>query len=193
MLLDSTSSKFWIQYGLGPEKRGPTWCWWSEDPFKNHEAIIRYPFHVKLVYSVCWHLHLFSKVLVFIALANCFTSLSTFMRWRRKWQPTPVFLRGESHRRQPWSMRSQSQTRLKRLSSSSQLLCLPFCIKPSLYIHTYIHTIKLDFQTPWRGQGCLIHCCIPSAWHIADSQKRSDKQTIFLFGAKMLWLHKSRI
>ena len=26
-------------------------------------------------------------------------SLSTFMHWRRKWQPTPVFLPGESHRR----------------------------------------------------------------------------------------------
>ena len=27
-------------------------------------------------------------------------SLSTFMHWRRKWQPTPVFLPGESQRRQ---------------------------------------------------------------------------------------------
>ena len=29
---------------------------------------------------------------------NCATSLSlfTFMHWRRKWQPTPVFLPGES-------------------------------------------------------------------------------------------------
>ena len=29
---------------------------------------------------------------------NCVTSLSffTFMHWRRKWQPTPVFLSGES-------------------------------------------------------------------------------------------------
>ena len=26
-------------------------------------------------------------------------SLFTFMRWRKKWQPTPVFLPGESHRR----------------------------------------------------------------------------------------------
>ena len=25
-------------------------------------------------------------------------SLFTFMHWRRKWQPTPVFLPGESHR-----------------------------------------------------------------------------------------------
>ena len=45
--------------------------------------------------------------------------LFTFMHWRRKWQPTPVFLPGES---QGWGWAavygfSQSQTRLKRLSS----------------------------------------------------------------------------
>ena len=49
--------------------------------------------------------------------------LFTFMHWRRKWQPTPVFLPGES---QGWGSLvgcrlwgAQSQTRLKRLSSSS--------------------------------------------------------------------------
>ena len=49
-------------------------------------------------------------------------SLFTFMHWRRKWQPTPVFLPGES---QGWGNlvgcrlwgRTES-TRLKRLSSS---------------------------------------------------------------------------
>ena len=35
------------------------------------------------------------------------TSLSTFMHWRRKWQPTPVFLPGESQGRLP-SMGSHS-------------------------------------------------------------------------------------
>ena len=46
----------------------------------------------------------------------------TFMHWRRKWQPTPVFLPGES---QGWwslvvpSMGSYSWTQLKCLSSSS--------------------------------------------------------------------------
>ena len=30
------------------------------------------------------------------------TSLFTFMHWRRKWQPTPVFLPGESQGR--WSL-----------------------------------------------------------------------------------------
>ena len=45
------------------------------------------------------------------------------MRWRRKWQPTPVFLPGESQGRGAWWAAlygiTQSQTPLKRLSSSS--------------------------------------------------------------------------
>ena len=53
------------------------------------------------------------------------TSLShfTFMHWRRKWQPTPVFLHGESQGRGSllgcclWV--TESWTQLKRLSSSS--------------------------------------------------------------------------
>ena len=53
---------------------------------------------------------------------NWATSLSlfTFMHWRRKWQPTPVFLPGEF---QPWWAAiygvAQSWTRLRWLSSSS--------------------------------------------------------------------------
>ena len=50
-------------------------------------------------------------------------SLFTFMPWRRKWQPTPVFLPGESQGWGAWWAAvygvAQSQTRLKRLSSSS--------------------------------------------------------------------------
>ena len=50
-------------------------------------------------------------------------SLFTFMHWRRKWQPTPVFLPEESQGRGAWWAAvygvPQSQTRLKRLSSSS--------------------------------------------------------------------------
>ena len=50
-------------------------------------------------------------------------SLFPFMHWRRKWQPTPVFLPGES---QGWESLvgchlwvAQSQTQLKWLSNSS--------------------------------------------------------------------------
>ena len=50
-------------------------------------------------------------------------SLFTFMHWRRKWQPTPVFLPGEFQGRGAWWAAvygvAQSQTWLKRLSSSS--------------------------------------------------------------------------
>ena len=51
-------------------------------------------------------------------------SLFTFMHWRRQWQPTPVFLPGESQGRGSlvWAAVSgvaQSRTRLKRLSGSS--------------------------------------------------------------------------
>ena len=50
-------------------------------------------------------------------------SLFTFMHWRRKWQPTPVFLPGESQGWGAWWAAvygfAQSQTRLKQLSSRS--------------------------------------------------------------------------
>ena len=50
-------------------------------------------------------------------------SLFTFMHWRRKWQPTPVFLPGESQERGAWWAAiygvAQSRTWLKRLNSSS--------------------------------------------------------------------------
>ena len=52
-------------------------------------------------------------------------SLSTFMHWIRKWQPTPVFLPGESQGWGSWWAAvygvTQGRTRLKRLSSSSRL------------------------------------------------------------------------
>ena len=45
------------------------------------------------------------------------------MHWRRKWQPTPVFLPGESQGREAWWAAvygvAQSRARLKRRSSSS--------------------------------------------------------------------------
>ena len=53
----------------------------------------------------------------------------TFMHWRRQWQPTPVFLPGESQGGGAWwaavSGVAQSRTRLKRLSSGSSRSFLP--------------------------------------------------------------------
>ena len=55
-------------------------------------------------------------------------SLFPFMHWRRKWQPTPVFLPGESQGWGAWWAAvygvAQSRTRLKRLSSSGSSVCM---------------------------------------------------------------------
>ena len=49
----------------------------------------------------------------------------TFTHWRRKWQPTPVFLPGESQRQwAPVYGVAQSWTRLKQLSSSSSRITI---------------------------------------------------------------------
>ena len=55
-----------------------------------------------------------------------FLSLFTFMHWRRKWQPTPVFLPGEFQGRGAWWAAvygvAQSRTRLRWLSSSGKVI-----------------------------------------------------------------------
>ena len=81
---------------------------------------------------------------------NWVTSLSlfTFMHWRRKWQPTPVFLPGESQGRGAWWAAiygiAQSWTRLKRLSSSSSSIAsVQFScsvVSDSLWPHESQHT-----------------------------------------------------
>ena len=69
-------------------------------------------------------------------------SLFTFMHWRRKWQPTPVFLPAES---QGWGSLvgcygvAQSQTRLKWLSS-----------KEIIVVIQSLSPIRL-FVTPWTA------------------------------------------
>ena len=60
-------------------------------------------------------------------------SLFAFMHWRRKWQPTPVFLPGESQgQRSLVGCRlrghTQSWTWLKWLSSSSIRVCIYICV-----------------------------------------------------------------
>jgi len=64
--------------------------------------------------------------------------------WRRQWQPTPVFLPGESQGRGAWWASvygvTQSRTRLRWLSSSSK--------------HAW-HLFISSFGTSWRALLCL--------------------------------------
>ena len=80
-------------------------------------------------------------------------SLFTVMHWRRKWQPTPVLLPGESQR---WGSLvgcvygvAQSRTRLKRLSISIRCtakwniyVCVCVCVCVCVYIHTHISSFN---------------------------------------------------
>ena len=75
----------------------------------------------------------------------------TFIHWRRKWQPTPVFLPGESQTQGSLgglpSMGSQSRKWLKRLSrSSSSIDVINFSkILETVYRHSLI-TTKLEWS-----------------------------------------------
>ena len=81
----------------------------------------------------------------------------TFMHWRRKWQSTPVFLPGESQGRGAWWAAvygvTQSRTRLKRLSSSSNHACpSPFLEKgfcPEL--SGSLDILRLSCLSPLQG------------------------------------------
>ena len=99
------------------------------------------------------------------------------MHWRRQWQPTPVFLPGESQGRGAWWAAvcgvAQSQTRLKRLSCSSsskrytvcECVCVCLLVAQSCLTLLQPHGLQAaELLCPWDspgkniGVGC--HLCL---------------------------------
>ena len=85
------------------------------------------------------------------------TSLShfTFMHWRRKWQPTPVFLPGESQGWGAWWTAiygvAQSQTRLKWVSSScSSRLVITFLPRSERLLISWLQSPSAVFWSPQK-------------------------------------------
>ena len=81
-------------------------------------------------------------------------SLFTFLHWRRTWQPTPVFLPGES---QGWGSLvvavygvTQSWTRLKWLSSSSSSIGI-------LFIQSHSPSSSYLLSPPRYPYDCSLH------------------------------------
>ena len=91
-------------------------------------------------------------------------SLFTFMHWRRKWPPTPVFLPGEN----PRDGVAQSRTRLKWLSNSSSSSTYKYITiwifkKPALlfllFMHTCVSHIRpkdLEFVRDPSSRPCVL-------------------------------------
>ena len=83
-------------------------------------------------------------------------SLFTFMHWRRKWQPTPVFLPGESQGRGAWWAAVcgviQNRTRLKRLSRSNSGFTV--CQRKWEFLDQWFIWNCSDFVSLIRKLGC---------------------------------------
>ena len=111
-------------------------------------------------------------------------SLFTFMHWRKKWQPAPVLLPGESQGQEAWWVAvygvTQSQTRLKWLSSSSsrvvviQLLShVQLCNTPGFPV---LHHLPEFEQTHvhWVGDAIQPFCPLsspsPPAFNLSQHQ-----------------------
>ena len=78
--------------------------------------------------------------------------------WRRAWQPTPVFLPGESPLRGAWRATvlrvATSRTQLKWPHSSSSGVCISV-----LTFHSSHHRYPRPFS-PWQPYICSLHLCL---------------------------------
>ena len=84
-------------------------------------------------------------------------SLFTFLHWKRKWQPTPVFLPGESQGRGSWWAAvygvAQSWTRLKWLSSSSSCTWMS---EPRALIGVYFKQSPAIDSIGWQVRNTFV-------------------------------------
>ena len=99
---------------------------------------------------------------------DCVTSLSisTFLHWRRKWQPTPVFFPGESHGRRslvgcsPWGCTESDTTEATQQQLSNHVICCCLVAKWCLTLLQFhgLQPARLlcpqDFPGKNTGVGC---------------------------------------
>ena len=90
-------------------------------------------------------------------------SLFTFVHWRRHWQPTPVFLPGESQDGGAWWAAvfgvTQSRTQLKWLSSSSNV--------PIQTITIHVHNLLGGSWKSLTHTICVVY--YQDIWHLGTT------------------------
>ena len=113
-------------------------------------------------------------------------SLFTFMHWRRKWQPTPVFLPGNPRDGGAWwvavSGVTQSQTRLKWLSKSNRTRRGMLFYREKEGSRELLFWTKL-YQRIEFGVSTIFHCWIAGVFHFLEGRQ----YTSFSVGACNWW------
>ena len=109
-------------------------------------------------------------------------SLFTFMHWRRKWQPTPVFLPGESQRWKSlvgchlWgcteldTTEATQQQQLLFQDASLSFLLTHFYKFLSIYFYLFHRTKVVSF-----GSDSIMPFHPPLSWRISADQRRRQK------------------
>ena len=108
-------------------------------------------------------------------------SLFTFMHWRRKWQPTPVFLPGESQGRGnlagccPWG-RTESDTTEATLQQQQQQVHCPFCW----------HTKSLNWSISQKSVSSNLQAPLPWSWFLPSGSVETSLQMAFCHAGKLI-------
>ena len=116
-------------------------------------------------------------------------SIFTFMHWRRKWQPTPVFLPGESQGRGSLVAAvygvHRSQTRLKRLSSRRKVMWKldSFFLRTLVFGGSQVLCHFACYGFPHIP--CLINLCSVTLWYLC----RCWPDNFQLFRALMFYVY----
>ena len=91
-----------------------------------------------------------------------FTFIFTFMHWRRKWQPTPVFLPGESQERgslmgcRLWGHTEQDTTEVTQqqqlfiTAQTHTYVCVCVCVCVYIYICSDIYCCVIQNCKVWK-------------------------------------------
>ena len=108
-------------------------------------------------------------------------SLFTFMHWRRRWQPTPVFLPGESQGREPRGLPSMGSHRVGH--DWSDLAASAACIMLTsghfrftvIQLSLYFQLLKIWLRnfiscSPWSETRRSINCIVHGQWLLTEER-----------------------
>ena len=116
-------------------------------------------------------------------------SLFTFIHWRRKWQPTPVFLPGESQGRGSlvgchlWGRTESDTTEATSLSYCYETITIIYCWMKKIRCRA-VYMILYLYKAKWKHIYLCQHIQIRAQYFWNDAQK----QTAYWEGEIAEWL-----